>query len=54
MTHFPRIGMKQAGQQVGVTAAAFSVKGPEKSSGSHNGILLACFFPVVMTPIFVF
>lgn len=51
MTRFPRIGMKQMGQQVGMTAAAFSVKGPEKSSGSHDGILLVFFFPVVMTPL---
>lgn len=54
MTHFPKILMKQMGQQVGMTAAAFGVKGTEKSSGSHDGMLLEFFFPVVMTSIFVF
>lgn len=53
MTHFPRISMKQKGQQLGLTAAAINVKGPEKSSVSQDGTLLV-FFPLLMTHIFVF
>lgn len=40
-THFPRISMKQKGQQVRLTAAAINVKSPE--TGWHIACVLSAF-----------